>query len=263
MNQDMQWDSPWGRGFPGWHIECSAMSSHYLGEQFDIHTGGIDHIPVHHTNEIAQSEGCFNKHPWVKYWMHNDFLVMKEGKMSKSSGGFKTMKSLTDAGYEPLAYRYLCLSAHYRQQLMFSEEAMDTAKASFDRLRNVVIELRSQHKSGGDAAPFKSAFIEAVEDDLNMPKALGVLWEALRSEELGARTKLEVATDFDKVLGLGIADMKQVKLDLPMSIKKLVTDREEARKNKNWAEADRLRDELKNKGYTIKDTPEGPRVEKA
>ncbi|MDD3460965.1 MAG: cysteine--tRNA ligase, partial [Mesotoga sp.] len=178
----MQWDSPWGRGFPGWHIECSAMSSKYLGERFDIHTGGIDHIPIHHTNEIAQSEAAFG-HEWVNYWLHSEFLVIGEGeKMSKSLGNFITLQTLIDKGYDPAEYRYYLLGAHYKKQLAFTLEALDGAKSAMKRLTTKIGELK------GSEAPVSklnsvllNEFHEAINDDLNTPRALAVLWKVVDS----------------------------------------------------------------------------------
>ena len=182
-DQDMKWDSPWGTGYPGWHIECCAMSSKYLGEQFDIHTGGIDHIPVHHTNEIAQAEAAFGKKPWVRYWLHGEFLVMDKGKMSKSSGEFLTLQFLIDKGYDPLAFRFLCLGAHYRKQLMFSWEAMEGASQGYRNLKNRISELKKNEISY-DAENKKDfyfkKFLNFVNDDLNIPQALALLNDMIK-----------------------------------------------------------------------------------
>jgi cysteinyl-tRNA synthetase len=265
-NQDMQWDSPWGRGFPGWHIECSAMSSKYLGEQFDIHAGGIDHIPVHHTNEIAQSEAASGKKPWVKYWMHGEFLVLEKEKMAKSGGNFITMQTLIDKGYEPLVYRYFCFTAHYRSQLKFSWEAMDGAKASFESFRKKVIELKANpgaSRGSNKLALYKSQFIEAIGDDLNMPVAFALTWTMLKDSELGNPEKLSLIREFDRVLGFGIESWKQETLELSEDVEWLVMQREEARKKKDWKESDRIRDELKAKGIILEDTPSGVKWKKA
>lgn len=260
-NHLMQWDSPFGKGFPGWHIECSAMSIKYLGEQFDIHCGGIDHIPVHHTNEIAQSEAATGKHPWVKYWLHNDFLIMPHGKMSKSAGEFLSLQSLIDKGYEPIIYRYFCLNAHYRQQLSFSFEALDAAKNAYEKLKARVIELKEKGEKGdGDNISYLSKFSEAVNDDLNTPKALALLWDMLKDETVP--NKLSLLLEFDRVLGLGIKDMKTEEVKIPSEVQGLLEKREEARKNKNWKLSDEIRDKIKSKGFSVLDTPEGQKVEK-
>jgi len=265
-NQDMQWDSPWGRGFPGWHIECSAMSTKYLGEQFEIHCGGIDHIPVHHTNEIAQTEGATGKKPWVKYWMHGEFLVLEKEKMAKSGGNFITMQTLIEKGYDPLVYRYLCFTAHYRSQLKFSWEAMDGAKASFETLKKKVIELKNSppdSKGANRLTLYKRQFLEAVNDDLNMPGVLALMWTMLKDSELGTKEKLELMGEYDTVLGFGIDGWQEEKLELSDEIEWMVMQREEARKRKDWKESDRIRDELKAKGIVLEDTPQGVKWKKA
>ncbi|MBN1544135.1 cysteine--tRNA ligase [Candidatus Woesearchaeota archaeon] len=266
-NQEMQWDSPWGRGFPGWHLECSAMSMKYLGEQFDIHCGGIDHIPIHHTNEIAQSEAATGKHPWVKYWLHNEFLVMDKGKMAKSSGEFLRMKTLLDKGYDPLVYRYFCLGAHYRQQLKFSWEGMDGAANTLNRLREKVLEMKEnaakkEEECAEKEHNYDDEFKETLNDDLNTPKALAITWSVLRDEEISDREKLKLLLEFDKVLGLGMSGWKREKVQLPASVQKLLDEREKARKAKDWAKADELREKIAKAGFAVKDTPEGPKLEK-
>jgi cysteinyl-tRNA synthetase len=281
-NHTMQWDSPWGRGYPGWHIECSAMSTKYLGEQFDIHCGGIDHIQVHHTNEIAQTEGATGKHPWVKYWMHSEFLVMNNGKMAKSDGSFITLQILKDKGYDPLVYRYFCMGTHYRQMLNFSYIALDNAKNAYDGLINRIIALKNdvrQAKNVKDVAnvnnllstkselmlQFEGRFLNAINDDLNIPLAVGIMHEVLRSN-ISITEKLALMLDFDKVFGLNFKDVESksfVSKDETAVLKDLLDKRTEARKNKDWAGADKIRDEITAKGYVIKDTPAGPVLEKA
>jgi len=261
----MEWDSPWGKGFPGWHIECSAMSTKYLGKHFDIHTGGMDLIPVHHTNEIAQSESAWQK-PWVNYWLHNEFLVNDKGKMAKSAGEFLTLHSLLEKGYDALDYRYFLLTGNYRQQLMFSWEAMDSAKQSRARLLNIIEELpEQQEQSGGERAvelmeSYKNEFLNAVNDDLNTPTALATLWNALRDKRLGKKEELALVKSFDHVLGLGLLDKQ--KLDIPQEILDLAEQRERARRSKDFALSDKLRDEIKAKGYQINDQKEGWKIKK-
>ncbi|MFC1648182.1 cysteine--tRNA ligase [Nanoarchaeota archaeon] len=256
----MKWESPWGTGFPGWHIECSAMSSKYLGEQFDIHTGGIDHINVHHTNEIAQAEGCFGKNPWVKYWLHGNFLVLDKEKMAKSGENFLTLSLLEDKGFDAMAYRYFCLSAHYRSELRFSIEAMEGAQNSYHRLKNKVIEMKTNPQDGsGDNKEFLAKFKEAIQDDLNVPVALAVIWEMLDSK-LSDEKKYETMVEFDEVLGLDIVGMKAD--EVPKEIQVLVEKREAARTAKDFETSDKIRDELKEKGWAIEDTPQGPRAKK-
>ena len=265
----MQWDSPWGKGFPGWHIECSAMSMKYLGDQFDIHCGGIDHVPVHHTNEIAQSEAATGKKPWVKYWMHNEFLVLEKGKMAKSAGGFITLQTVVDKGYNPLVYRYLCLGAHYRQQLKFSWEGMEGARNTFNRLKEKVIELKEKHAQEKETEyqeekteVYMSEFNTALDDDLNTPQALSVLWSVLRDDEIDIREKMALLYRFDEVLGLGFESMEKEKVEVPQEVLDLVAEREKARVAKYWEKADELRDKIKAAGFIVKDTPEGPVFEK-
>jgi len=263
----MQWDSPWGPGFPGWHIECSAMSMKYLGEHFDIHCGGVDHIPVHHTNEIAQSEGATSK-KWVNYWLHGEFLVMDKGKMSKSAGNFITLQTLIDKGFSPLDYRYLCLGTHYRKQLMFSWEALEGAKNSLKNLKDLVLEIKSQANSKNnlkkkDAKKYIEEFKKEIADDLNMPKALAVAWRMLKDEEVDAKKKYEVLLQFDRVLGLDLENIHEEPQEIPANILALVEKRETARKEKDFATADKIREEIKSKGYTINDTPQGPIIKRA
>lgn len=257
-NQIMQWDSPWGRGFPGWHIECSVMASEYLGEHFDIHAGGIDHVNVHHTNEIAQSEGCFG-HQWVNYWVHGEFLVLDKEKMSKSKGNFLRLQTIVDKGYDPLHYRYLCFGAHYRSRLFFSWDALDGAKNAFESLRNRVIAWKLNPKKGRDqVAPqtLSSSFWEAMRDDLDTPKALSVIWEVAKSSQLSTTQKFELLKDFDRVLGWGIESFSRPELDTAHM--DLIQAREKVRKAKDWAKSDAIRDELLAAGIQLKDTPKGP-----
>ncbi len=263
--RQQEWDSPWGIGFPGWHIECSAMSSKYLGEQFDIHTGGEDHIQVHHTDEIAQAEAAFGKKPWVRYWLHGAFLTFKGEKVSKSKGGLFTISELEEKGYHPLDFRYLCLMTLYRKPLNFSLEALDAAKNAFERLKNNIIELKKKTDSNKTKRfeEFKNKFKEAIEDDLNMPLALSVLWDVLKDNELGSKEKLELGYEFDKVFGLGIKDIKEEKIEVPQEIQELLNKREQARKLKDWKTADNIRNELKEKGYEVLDTPEGVKIKKS
>ena len=218
-NQALVWDSPWGRGYPGWHIECSAMSMKYLGEEIDIHTGGIDHIPIHHTNEIAQSEGATG-HKWVHYWLHNEFLVINKGKMSKSQGNFLTLQSLIDKGYDPLDYRYFLLGAHYRSQIMFSWEAMDSAKNTRKSLEKTVKKLLSQIPEGQEdsinadkeltSPEVKKAmesFSAALAADLSTPKALASMWSLVKTEGVPVSEILSGILVMDKILGIGLEEM--------------------------------------------------------
>jgi cysteinyl-tRNA synthetase len=271
-NQALVWDSPWGRGYPGWHIECSAMSLKYLGEQFDIHAGGIDHIPIHHTNEIAQSEAATGKHPWVKYWVHNEFLILDRGKMSKSKGGFLTLQTLVDSGYDPLDYRYFLLGGHYRSQLQFSYPALDGArnarKSLGERLRSLAEKAGTLPEepapdgkaAAAEAAKYLAAFDKALEDDLSTPRALAELWGLLRDSLLSPRDALAAAFDMDQVLGLGLRDAAKEEAEDPAlaaELEKLIAERGEAKKAKNYGRADEIRQSLKDRGIVLEDSPSG------
>ena len=307
-NQAMTWDSPWGRGYPGWHIECSAMSMKYLGKHFDIHTGGIDHVPVHHTNEIAQSEGSFTEEdrkegPWVNYWLHNEFLILEGGKMSKSSGHFITLQtplppekgfSLKDKGFEPLDYRFFLLGGHYRKQLVFSLEALESAKNGRAALLQKIAKLASKggitlskgktyKKAQADnrdglsekASSYLDQFKQALENDLLTPVALSLVNKVLKDGSLPEKEALDLIDRMDSVIGLKLiesAAVVQKKIEdeakslLPdhsgdpeaEEIDALVKERTDAKKNKDFATADRIRDELAKRGITIIDTPQGP-----
>lgn len=266
-NHAMQWDSPWGKGYPGWHIECSAMSIRYLGEQFDIHCGGIDHVPVHHTNEIAQAEAATGK-TWVRYWVHGEFLIMNKGKMAKSAGNFLTLQSLIDEGFSPMDYRYFCLGGHYRSQLQFSFESLNSAKSARERLMQRIEDLWEQSSRDFDSLPqapegtaleILQGFEEAVSQDMNMPKALAELWKIVKSNE-SAEQKLSVLREMDRILGLQLLSRENSHKDDDTDREKveaLLEERGQARKEKNFARADEIRDTLKEMGIEIKDTPEG------
>jgi cysteinyl-tRNA synthetase len=257
-DQEMQWDSPWGRGFPGWHIECSAMSSRYLGDQFDIHCGGIDHIPVHHTNEIAQAEGASGKHPWVKYWMHGNFLVLKnKEKMAKSGENFLTLNALIQKGYNALDYRYFCLQSNYRKELAFDWEGMDSAKTGLRRLKEKVLNLGQDE--GEINQEYLDKFNEAISDDLNMPQALSVTWELVDDEKISDTDKLSTIKKMDSVLGLKLDE--PIEFELPPQIAKWILERNKARDEKNWKKADEIRDKIQESGkWIVKDGPGGTEV---
>ncbi len=257
-DQEMKWDSPWGRGYPGWHIECSAMSTRYLGDQFDIHCGGIDHISVHHTNEIAQSEGATNLKPWVRYWMHNNFLTLgKNEKMAKSAENFLRIQTLVDKGYSALDYRYFCLNAHYRKELTFSWESMDSAKKSLMRLREKV-ELLGD-KEGKEDKDYLEKFEKAISDDLNTPQALAVVWELMEDKKIKNPDKLSTILKFDEVLGLKLDEPLEFKVS--NDVESLVLERNAARKAKDWKKSDELRAEIEKAGYLVKDGPKGTEIQ--
>jgi cysteinyl-tRNA synthetase len=252
----MQWPSPWGMGYPGWHIECSAMGEKYLGERFDIHTGGVDHIPVHHENEIAQSEAKLGR-PAVNTWMHGEFLLVDGGKMSKSLNNNYLLSDLKERGFAPMHYRFLCANAHYRAKLNFTWEGMESAKTSYNRLIN----LLQAHKSGtenADLDAYKTDFDAAIADDLNIPKALGILWGMVRLP-VKSKAIYDMAQEFDKVLGLKLDTEPEAEeaADLDAEVEALIAERQAARKAKNFARADEIRDMLKERGIALEDTPQG------
>ena len=258
----MQWPSPWGQGYPGWHIECSAMSRKYLGDIFDIHTGGVDHIPIHHENEIAQSEGLTGKNP-AKYWLHGEFMLVDGGKMSKSLGNTYTIEQLEKMGYSPMVFRYFCLNAHYRKKLNFTFDTMDAAKTSYERLCGLLLKHKnSQEKADVEKLnAFKQEFKEDVLDDLNIPSALGVLWTMLK--EPYSVEIYNLAIEFDKVFGLGLDKIKEeTTSDIPGEIIAKAEEMQNARKEKNWAVADALRAEISDLGYIVKNTKDGYEITK-
>ena len=256
--RQMEWESPWGIGFPGWHIECSAMAKKYLGEFFDIHCGGEDHIMVHHTNEIAQTEACYGSR-LANFWMHGYFLQTDEARMSKSSGQFLRLQSLIDLGFDPLAFRYFCLNAHYRSKLHFSLEGMESAATSLDRLRSAVYNLGEASRVDQD---FMAQFRQRINNDLNMPQALAVAWDLVRSS-LAPQIKMATLLEFDKIFGLKLADWKPVPEDeIPESILSLAEERQIARKARNWSLADALRERISDAGYEVEDTVNGPKIKR-
>jgi len=255
--RQMEWDSPWGKGFPGWHIECSAMSARYLGKYFDIHCGGEDHITVHHTNEIAQTEACHHTR-LANFWMHGYFLQLGEEKMAKSGGGFIRLETLIERGYDPLVYRFFCLSALYRAKLNFTWDGIEAAATSLDRLRKAVYEWGAP--TGEPDAGFLSQFETAINDDLNLPRALAVTWEMARSNLPAAEKKATIAI-FDTVLGLGLMEWTPTAGDaIPENVQALVEERTRARSEKRWVDADALRGQISALGFEVEDSPAGPVV---
>ena len=270
-NQALVWDSPWGRGYPGWHIECSAMSMEYLGEQFDIHTGGIDHIQIHHTNEIAQSEGATGK-KWVNYWLHNEFLVMDKGKMSKSSGEFLTLQYLIDKGFDPLDYRFFLLGGHYRSQLTFSWESMESARNSRRSLVQRLARITENAEAVPESLPANSPanewivrFRADIEQDLSTPRALSQLQGLIRDTDVPPAEALAAVALMDRVLGLNlienaaalVASSKETGDLDDGRIDALIAERADAKKAKNFARADEIRNQLKESGIILEDTASG------
>lgn len=264
-NHLMKWDSPWGPSYPGWHIECSAMGRKYLGEQFDIHTGGIDLIPTHHENEIAQSKGACGKIP-VNYWLHGEYLLINGGKMSKSLGNVYLIKDIKERGYDPIVYKLFCYSASYRNKINFTWEAMESTSKSLERLRKGY----QTHRAGKDElneediknlSNIENGFHEAINDDMNIPLAMSFVWSAIRYEKKSSKIA-QLLLKFDTVLGLEIEKEDKNEIQIPEEILKLVEERNIARKEKNWEESDRIRDLLQEKGYVVKDTKDGTKISK-
>jgi len=283
VSRQQEWNSPWGVGFPGWHLECSAMSMKYLGDNFDsengkfsdskiakkgqaiidIHTGGEDHIPIHHTNEIAQSEAATGK-KFVNYWMHGAFLVSKGKKVSKSKGGLYTVSELEKLGYSPLVYRYLCLLTHYRKQLNFSLDNLDSAKVAYGRIVGRVSDLKKQKHKGKDLTKkYDKMFFNAINDDLNVTLAVQVFWKVLEDFDFDSKKRIKLLEKFDRVLGLGVKNMVEKNVRVPVEVVKLLRKRDEARARKDWADADVLRGMIKERGFVLEDTEKGVKVRKA
>lgn len=277
----MQWDSPWGKGFPGWHVECTAMSVKYLGEKFDIHTGGIEHISVHHTNEIAQAYGAFGQQT-ANYWLHNGWLVLKDEKMSKSLGNIVLVTDLVKKGYDPLALRYLILTSHYRQGLRFTEKALKGALVSLNKLRKLVSSWKSEQgrktlteEDERKMAQYKEEFLVAINQDLNIPQALAVVWQLAKSN-VSSREKLDLILDFDQILGLKLGETTKVKkivlptsevpltMMVPVSTATIgrIDDREVLRGKGEFRKADDVRKEVESKGFKLEDTAGGTVVKK-
>ena len=258
-NHIQQWDSPWGRSFPGWHIECTAMGVKYLGERFDIHTGGVDHIPIHHENEIAQGESWLG-HQIVNYWMHNEFLLVDGGKMSKSLGNNYLLSDLEAKGFAPIVFRYFCLNVQYRQKINFTWDGMAAAKTAYEKLCAQLVAHKNSNAVTDKSVldEYKAKFEEAINDDLNIPLAIGILWTMLKLPK--SKDVYELALKFDKVFALDFDKVKEepkTLLEIPDDVRALAETRLAARKAKNWAESDRLRNEISERGYAIKDTADG------
>lgn len=278
-NRVMVWPSPWHkRSFPGWHIECSAMSMEYLGDQLDIHTGGIDHIPVHHTNEIAQAEAVTEKKPFVKYWVHHNFLKIEGEKMSKSLGNFFTIDDVIKRGFHPFALRLLFLTAHYRSEMNFTWDNLAGAQKSYEKLLHQFVNLsddsgaKNGFSSDSAANDYAKQFYLSLENDLNTPQAVSVVWSLLKDNEVSNLDKRLLLLEFDKILGLGFETAEAIfdeidlysskDLDVTEEVSDLLKQRKEARKNKDFSESDRLRDLIAKKGYRVSDSSEGQKIEK-
>lgn len=262
--RDMEWESPWGKGFPGWHLECSAMSMKYLGEQIDIHGGGVDLIPIHHTNEIAQSEATTGKSPFVRFWFHSQFLLVDGEKMSKSKSNFYRLTDIEAKGFDPLALRYLYLTAHYRSFLNFTWEALAGAQKSLNELRSAVSNIKSQSRDNLSEEKltkidfYRKKFVGSLESDLNTPQALAVTWEVIKSN-VPSGDKFDLILDFDEVLGLDLGGAAFKKMEeIPTNIKDLAQQREKLRNAKKFDEADEIRKEIEKMGYSLEDTSKGP-----
>ena len=268
---ELGWESTWGKGFPGWHIECTAMAFATLGKQLDIHTGGIDHIATHHNGEIAQAEAATGKSPYVRFWMHGEFITIDATKISKSLRNGITLRQLRDRGYSPLTYRYWLLTGHYKSPMNFTFEALDGAKQALFRLKRFVVENSAAAEQGTVVESYRVRFHEAINDNLNTPQAIALAWELVKDVAHSPADKAETLKHFDKVLGLGLADVAgdasqslgiiEVS-DLPEDVHTLLKAREKARRQKAWDEADSLREAINMRGYSVEDTPKGVRVTK-
>jgi len=273
-NDEIGWESPWGRGFPGWHIECSAMAMEYLGKEIDVHTGGIDLIGTHHNNEIAQSE-CATGRPFARFWMHNEFINIEGTKISKSLQNDIHLKQLIEHGYNPLSYRYWLLTGHYRTKMNFSFVALDASQNALTRLHKYFAEKLQKAKGGSVDDTYALKLLEAMNDDLDTPKAIALLWELVKDSKISVQDKRATLLYFDKVLGFGLLalakrDTTMTSLtvesvaikDLPKEVQEKISDREKARSDKEWEKADTLRDEVLKSGYEIEDSEEGPKITK-
>ena len=257
--RQQEWDSPWGKGFPGWHLECSAMAMKLLGEQIDIHTGGIDHIPIHHNNEIAQSESVTNKE-FARFWLHNQFLNVESGKMAKSKENFLRLQTVVDRNINPLSYRYFLLQAHYRSPLTFSWEALEASQTALRRLSE---QAQALPKGGSVSDEYKQKFESYISDDLDTPGALALVWTLVKDDSLQDTDKRATLINFDKILGLDLFNISFEKtIVIPEEIRRLAKEREEARKAKDWQKADHTREEIEKLGFVIKDIESGFKIEK-
>jgi cysteinyl-tRNA synthetase len=257
----MQWDSPWGKGFPGWHVECTAMSIKHLGDNFDIHTGGKEHIPIHHTNEIAQGYGAFGKKT-ANYWLHNEWLLIDKVKVSKSLGNIVLVTDFIQKGFNPLAFRYLALTSHYKQGLNFTWKALEASQNALDNLYEKIKEFKNSKGkvSIKKIKEYQKKFEDYLSDDLNAPKALALMWKAVKSTQLSGKEKYQIILDFDKVFGF---NLKEIKAEtIPAELLNLAKERQKYRKEGEWQKADEIREKIKKLGWQIEDTKEGPKLVK-
>ncbi len=253
--RQMEWEAFGRKGFPGWHLECSAMSMKYLGEQFDIHCGGVDHMSIHHNNEIAQSEAATGIKPWVKYWLHGEFLLVDKNKMAKSADNFITLDTLKKNGYQPLSYRYLLLQTHYRKQLHFSYEALDAAQSGLERLYRLTSEIRQENPEHGDN-DIEKKITEKINDDLNIPEALALVWDNIKQRNISFSTLLKL----DRVLGLNLDKNSETTIEPEKQIQSLLDQRAQARQKKDWHKSDRVREQIERLGYKVEDTDRGQKI---
>jgi cysteinyl-tRNA synthetase len=269
VKRQMEWESPWGMGFPGWHIECSCMSMKYLGNTIDIHAGGVDLIPIHHTNEIAQSEAASGISPFVRYWVHGQFILVDGEKMAKAKGNFYTLSDIENKVYDPLALRYFFLTAHYRAYLNFTWDALTGSKKSLDLLREHVASLKDSssvrtalsEEKLNKIDRYNAAFKKAIENDLNIPQALAVVWEVVKTN-IASRDKLDLLFEFDEVLGLNLRNWQTPPSDVSAEITELAVEREKLRRVGKFDEADDIRKKIESTGFEIEDTSQGPRIRK-
>jgi len=264
-NHIMKWDSPWGTGFPGWHIECTAMSTKYLGNRFDIHTGGVEHIPIHHTNEVAQGFGAFGK-PTANYWLHNGWMLLSHEKISKSLGNIILVTDLVAKGYDPLSLRYLALTSSYRQGMNFTWKSLTASQSALFSLRQKLAELKTSKNTKTNkilAKDYQKKFADYISSNLDMPRALALSWKMLKDKELADKDKYQLLVEFDKVFGLELKKTpSSPKEEIPKEIQDLVQEREKYRQERNWPEADKVREKLKQLGWQVEDTSEGPEITK-
>lgn len=263
INRQMEWESPWGKGFPGWHTECVVMAIKGLGIPFDIHCGGIDHIFIHHTNEIVQGEALFRK-ILANYWLHGEFLVLKKERMGKSKGNITTLRNIVAKEINPLAFRYLCLTSHYRSKLTFSWESLKAADNALDKLYEKTSEILSEINLSlirqDVIKKYQENFLKFINDDLNIPKAIALMWKVIKDKHLFDAEKYKLLLDFDEVFGLSLRNIKKIKIST--KIKKLLIQREQCRQQKKWDMADKMRKKIKEQGYIIEDTKDGSKLKK-